>query len=83
LRTTRYTYVRSLDGPWLLYDNQNDRYQQHNLIGDVKYASLQRDLDGRLNQELKLRKDAFRPGSEYLQKRGDRTDATGTIPYTP
>jgi arylsulfatase A-like enzyme len=82
LRTTRYTYVRSLDGPWLLYDNQNDRYQQHNLIGDTEYAALQSDLDGWLNQALKLRKDTFRPGREYLQKWGYRTDATGTIPYT-
>ena len=83
LRTTRYTYVRSLEGPWLFYDNQNDRYQQHNLIGDAAYAALQSDLDGRLNQALKLRKDEFRPGREYLQKWGYRTDATGTVPYTP
>jgi len=25
LRTTRYTYARSLDGPWLLYDNRKTR----------------------------------------------------------
>ena len=83
MRTTRYTYVRSLEGPWLFYDNQNDRYQQHNLIGDANYAALQSDLDGQLNQMLKLRKDEFRPGREYLQKWGYRTDATGTVPYTP
>ena len=83
LRTTRYTYVRSLDGPWLLYDNQDDRYQQYNLIGDAKHAALQSDLDGRLKQVLKLHKDEFRPGREYLQKWGYRTDAAGTVPYTP
>ncbi len=82
LRTTQYTYVRSLDGPWLLYDNENDRYQQHNLIGEAKHAALKSDLDGRLNQELKLRKDEFRPGKEYLQKWGYQTDAKGTVPYT-
>jgi arylsulfatase A-like enzyme len=33
LRTERYTYVRSIHGPWLLYDNQTDPYQMHNLCG--------------------------------------------------
>ena len=31
LRTERYTYVRSIHGPWLLYDNQADPYQMHNV----------------------------------------------------
>jgi arylsulfatase A-like enzyme len=26
IRTNRYTYVRSLDGPWLLFDDQKDPY---------------------------------------------------------
>ena len=32
LRTIRYTYVRTLEGPWLLYDNRQDPYQQDNLV---------------------------------------------------
>src|SRR5215218_2528619 len=38
IRTTRYTYVRDLTGPWLLYDNQVDPYQQRNLIDDPAAA---------------------------------------------
>ncbi len=34
VRTLRYTYVRSTRGPWLLYDNETDPYQVHNLCGD-------------------------------------------------
>lgn len=83
LRTVRYTYVRTLDGPWLLYDNQEDPYQLHNLIGQEKSAGLQRDLDSRLTQELKQRKDAFLPGDEYVKRWGYRTDASGTVPYRP
>ncbi|MHC4751421.1 MAG: sulfatase family protein, partial [Planctomycetota bacterium] len=31
VRTRRYTYVRDLNGPWLLYDNKMDPYQLKNL----------------------------------------------------
>ena len=33
LRTTQHTYVRSIHGPWLLYDNAADPFQMRNLIG--------------------------------------------------
>ena len=33
IRTARYTYARSLQGPWLLYDDQADPYQMTNLVG--------------------------------------------------
>ena len=81
VRTTRYTYVRSLDGPWLLYDNKEDPYQQKNLMGHAAYAVIQADLESRLNLELKRHHDAFRPGKDYLSKWGYQTDATGTVPY--
>jgi arylsulfatase A-like enzyme len=83
LRTTRYTYVRSLEGPWLLHDNQQDPYQQRNLVGDPIFATCQAELDARLKQELKRRRDAFLPGREYVQKWGYHTDASGTVPYKP
>jgi arylsulfatase A-like enzyme len=82
LRTARYTYVRTLAGPWLLYDNGADPYQQHNLIGDERHAALAADLDSRLNEELKRRQDDFLPGREYIQRWGYHTDATGTVPIT-
>jgi arylsulfatase A-like enzyme len=70
LRTSRYTYVRSIRGPWLLYDNQTDPYQMHNLIGKGEAKDLQARLDRDLNAELKRRKDEFLPASTYLQRAG-------------
>jgi len=32
IRTDRYTYVRSLDGPWMMFDDENDPYQVNNPI---------------------------------------------------
>jgi len=83
LRTKRYTYVRMLDGPWLLYDNQEDPYQQKNLIGQEKYAAIQADLESRLQVELKRQKDEFLPGAAYIKKWGYVTDKNGTVPYRP
>jgi arylsulfatase A-like enzyme len=83
IRTARYTFVRSLDGPWLLYDNQLDPYQTRNLARDSKYAAIQADLDARLRLELKHHQDEFLPGREYLNAWGYRTDASGTVPYEP
>jgi arylsulfatase A-like enzyme len=68
LRTQRHTYVRSIHGPWLLYDNQTDPYQMNNLIG--KSRSLQSTLDRELDAELKRRKDDFLPAAEYLRRAG-------------
>ncbi len=83
LRTTRYTYVRSLDGPWLFYDNQTDPHQQTNLVGDTTHAALQHNLDAQLNRQLKNQHDEFLPGADYLKKWHYATDATGTMPYSP
>jgi arylsulfatase A-like enzyme len=70
LRTPRYTYVRSIRGPWLLYDNQTDPYQMHNLIGKPEAKQLHSRLDRDLDAELKRRKDDFLPAAEYLRRAG-------------
>ncbi len=67
LRTTRYTYVRDLQGPWLLYDNQFDEFQQHNLIGTAEYADVQQNLEQQLENALQTRGDAFLSGEHYMQ----------------
>ena len=36
----RYTYVRDLAGPWLLYDNDTDPYQLNNLVDQPDYAAV-------------------------------------------
>ncbi len=83
IRTTRYTFVRDLTGPWLLFDNQADPFQTNNLANKPESAALQSELDVKLKQKLKDRGDEFRPGDEYLAKWGYRVDATGTVPYSP
>jgi len=82
IRTPRYTYVRSLEGPWLFYDNQSDPYQMTNLVGAPETASLQEELDSRLNQALKQIGDDFRPSAWYREQHGYEVDAAGCIPYT-
>lgn len=66
LRTPRYTYVRSIHGPWLLYDNQTDPYQKRNLVGRqrVLQARLERKLDGLLQKAG----DEFLPGDRYVER---------------
>ena len=85
LRTLRYTYVRDLQGPWLLYDNEKDPYQQTNLARAPEAASQQAQLDLLLTQRLKSAKDDFHPADYYLKKWGyaDRVDRTGTLPTPP
>lgn len=81
LRTGRYTYVRTLDGPWLLYDNETDPYQMTNLAGKRPYAALQRSLDARLQRMLNEREDEFLPGPVYARRWGYELDETGTVPF--
>ena len=49
VRTKRYTYVRDLKGPWLLYDNEKDPYQLDNLCNKPEHAKLQKKLQDNLN----------------------------------
>jgi arylsulfatase A-like enzyme len=81
-RTRRYTYVRDLKGPWLLYDNERDPYQLDNLCNKPEHASLQASLDAILSKKLKDTKDDFLPGSDYIQKWGYEVDESGTVRYT-
>src|SRR5205823_1493777 len=59
LRTSRYTYVRDLQAPWLLYDNEKDPYQMQNLIRRPEAADAQKMLDDMLKQRLKAAGDDF------------------------
>jgi arylsulfatase A-like enzyme len=70
LRTPRYTYVRSIHGPWLLYDNHADPYQMHNLCGKSGERPLQQSLDRLLTVRLRERHDDFMPAAEYVKRAG-------------
>jgi len=82
IRTRRYTYVRDLKGPWLLYDNQQDPHQQNNLAGKTDFADLQKRLDSLLADKLKSTGDDFLPGTKYVEKWGYKVNSRGTVPYT-
>jgi len=66
VRTRRYTYVRDINGPWLLYDNQTDPYQLKNLCNNPKYAQIRQKLEKILSRKLKEKNDKFLPGPEYM-----------------
>ena len=81
IRTERYTYVRSLQGPWLMYDNNVDPCQMNNLIGKPEHAELQKTLDVRLMKMLKNRNDSFERGEVYIGQHGYEVTACGTVDY--
>jgi arylsulfatase A-like enzyme len=81
VRTTRYTFVRDLNGPWLLFDNETDPYQMNNLVNKPEHATLQAELDAILAAKLKDHGDDFKPGPDYLATWDYKVDARGTMPY--
>jgi arylsulfatase A-like enzyme len=83
IRTARYTYVRDLNGPWLLYDNKEDPYQLQNLAGRPEHAALEAELDALLKKKLAEQHDEFRPATDYIRQWGWKVDASGTAPYRP
>jgi arylsulfatase A-like enzyme len=70
LRTQQYTFVRTLEGPELLFDNQADPYQMHNLVHRGESQKLLARLDRALNVKLKAVHDDFLPGQEYIRRFG-------------
>lgn len=68
VRTTQYTYVEDLNGPWLLYDLHHDPHQLHNRVNDPAFADVQERLSLRLQAKLNELGDEFKPGDYYTQK---------------
>lgn len=83
VRTSRYTYVRGLDGPWLLFDDQRDPCQMDNLADKPEFAALGNDLNSRLQAELKRIGDDFRPAQYYIETWGYELAPHGSVAYTP
>ena len=81
LVTVQYTFVRDLQGPWLLFDNDNDPYQLNNLVGKKAFLKIQKSLDKRLSQKLKANNDEFLPGMQYVKRWNYTVDETETVPY--
>jgi len=83
IRTRRYTYVRGLEGPWLLFDDQQDPDQLENLIDRPEFAALRADLDARLQAQLKKIGDDFRPAAHYVAAWGYELAPHGSVSYAP
>jgi hypothetical protein len=80
VRTKRYTYVRRLAGPWLLYDNQTDPYQMTNLVDNPAYAALQADLQLQLDELLCKTGDTFQSREEIFARCGYDTGNKVSVP---
>jgi len=48
LRTREYTYARTVDGPWILFNTAKDPYQMKNLVDDPASQALLKRMDKRL-----------------------------------
>ena len=81
VRTDRHTYVRDLDGPWLLFDNETDPHQLNNRIDQPEFAELQAKLEDLLQEKLRQTGDGFEEGMEYVRRWGYGVDANGTVQY--
>lgn len=82
VRTIRYTFVKDLNGPWLLYDNEKDPYQLENLCNKPGYKDIQMQLDAILDELLRENCDEFLPAASYIKKWGYKVNESGTVPYT-
>jgi arylsulfatase A-like enzyme len=59
LRTRRYTYARTVEGPWLLFETAKDPFQMNNLIDDPASQSLVEEMDKRLAAVMKDTGDSW------------------------
>jgi arylsulfatase A-like enzyme len=80
VRSKRYTYARTLRGPWLLYDNVADPYQLNNLVDDPAHAATRSALDTDLDSWLARLGDDFQPREVYWERFGYTVDTSGAIP---
>ena len=79
--TDQYSYVKSLEGPWLLYDHQKDPLEMDNLAGKAGFEDLQEEMERMLMRELEKVGDPFLPRQYYIDKWGYRLGEGNYIPY--
>ena len=59
VRTARYTYARDLNSDWMLFDNEADPYQQHNMVDSQ--PELVAEMSAKLDALLARFDDPFPP----------------------
>ncbi len=77
--TDRYTYVRTIDQPWLLCDNLDDPYQMQNLIDDSRHAETRKHLEGLMQAHMDNVCDDLRPREFYYERFGIEFDHRGKV----
>lgn len=81
IRTSDYTYVKTPEGPTMLFDNKKDPHQMNNLVNEKAFAEIQVTLDRELMNELsRIGETEIKPREYYLKKFGyyDRKEFTKT-----
>ncbi|NHE58197.1 sulfatase family protein [Cyclobacterium plantarum] len=82
IKTSRHTYVRSLDGPWLLFDDINDPLQMNNLAENPSHKKLVGEMDKQLWKLLNKFGDDFKPAQWYIDRWNLKPASHGSIPYS-
>jgi arylsulfatase A-like enzyme len=77
--TDRYTYVHTIDGPWLLYDNLLDPYQMNNLVEIPEHEVLRARLEGLMRGHMTRIKDEILPKEEYYKMYNLELDHRGKL----
>ncbi|VAW22561.1 Choline-sulfatase [hydrothermal vent metagenome] len=81
IRTGRYTFVRDLNGPWMLFDNLNDPFQLENLVNKHSAKDTQARLDAELKEILTGLNDPFDRPEVLRAKWGYKINDNESIPY--
>ncbi|MCS5662314.1 MAG: sulfatase-like hydrolase/transferase, partial [Dehalococcoidia bacterium] len=82
IRTNRYTFVRTSEAIYYLFDDVEDPYQLKNLADTSEVADVQKELEQELSQQLEKIGDPFREKEYYLEKWGYEVDEFGNVPYS-
>lgn len=84
IRTSQYSYARTEDAPWILFDAKNDRFEERNLVG--RNERLVAELDALLLDAMKDCGDSWRGMSQQLGDwdlcRRGRNGRAGEAPST-
>jgi len=81
VRTKTHTYVETLDGPWMMYNNVADPYQMNNLAEDAAVPELREVLQGELQGWLARLHDQFLPLEAYVERLGFNLAPSGHPVY--
>lgn len=82
IRTGRYTYAKTTEGPFMLFDNEKDPLQLNNLINKKEYSGLQAELEKDLDRELERIGDKdFKDKYFYLKKFNLEINGNNCVKY--